>query len=82
MKSTPIVADWPLLFIKIDKVDQISLSSIERIDERIISVMEFEIVDGRKYIAIDDVFGGQVDILFSGDVSFLALEGYEKILNI
>jgi hypothetical protein len=71
----------PLLFINIDKVDQIWISHFNKYTP-IISDMEYQIIDGRKYIAIDVLYGGKVDILFSGNVSFLAIERNGKVLTI
>jgi hypothetical protein len=84
-KSSPTLEGWLYLFIKIDKVDQISSSKLNIGDAnspRPIAGAWLEVIEGRKYLAIQDIYGGQVDIIFSGDVSFLAIEPNERILNI
>ncbi|MEH1898717.1 hypothetical protein [Nostoc sp.] len=43
---------------------------------------EFEKIEGKKFLAIDDVFGGQINILHKGEETFLALEKNRRILNI
>jgi hypothetical protein len=79
--SWGLVADWPFLFIRIIKVDQISFSKFRGFAYCGIAGIEFETIEGRKFLAIDGV-DGVVSIVFSGEVSFLALEPNEQILSI
>jgi hypothetical protein len=73
----------PFLFIQVDRVDQISLANFsDFIGPRDVSNVEFEIMDGKKILAIDDIYGGQVNIIFSGDVSIVALDENETVLDL
>ena len=83
-KSTSIVNDWPYLFIQLKKIEQFSTSNYGDIGglPRSISDCEFEEIDGKKFLAIDDVFGGQTNIIYQGEEAFLAMEKDKCILSI
>lgn len=49
---------------------------------RVIAGSEIEEVDGKKFLSIDDVFGGQINIIYRGQVVFLALEKNKRRLSI
>jgi hypothetical protein len=74
-EGTSHVDDWPYLFIKIEVVNEISKANfvdLNRINRAIGGAESMEI-DGFTHLAIDDVFGGQVNIVFKGKHSILAL---------
>jgi hypothetical protein len=83
-KSTSIVSDWPYLFIQLKNIEQFSTSNYVDIGSlpRSISGCEFEEIDGKKFLAIDDVFGGQINIIYQGEETFLAMEKDKRILSI
>lgn len=83
-KTTSIVSDWPYLFIQLTNVEQLSTSNYDDIGSlpRSIFGCEFEEIDGRKFLAIDDVFGGQINIIYQGEETFLAMEKDNHILSI
>jgi hypothetical protein len=83
-RSTSIVSDWPYLFIQLTNIEQFSTSNYDDIGNlpRSISGCEFEEVDGKKILAIDDVFGGQINIIYQGEETFLAMEKDKRILSI
>jgi hypothetical protein len=83
-KSTSIVSDWPYLFIQLKNIEQFSTSNYDDIGSlpRSISDWEFEEIDGKKFLAIDDVFGGQINIIYQGEETFLAMEKDKHILSI
>jgi hypothetical protein len=83
-KSTSIVSDWPYLFIQLKNIEQFSPSNYDDIGSlpRSISGCEFEEIDGKKFLAIDDVFGGQINIIYQGEEIFLAMEKDKRILSI
>jgi hypothetical protein len=83
-KSTFIVSDWPYLFIQLKNIEQFSTSNYEDIGSlpRSISGCEFEEIDGKKFLAIDDVFGGQINIIYQGEETFLAMEKDKQVLSI
>ncbi|MEH1776221.1 MAG: hypothetical protein V7K64_18565 [Nostoc sp.] len=79
-----ITVGEPYLFIRLTGVEQISTANYIDIGNisRIIVGCEFEKIEGKKFLAIDDVFGGQINILCKGEETFLALEKNRRILNI
>jgi hypothetical protein len=83
-QSTSIVDDWPYLFIQLSEVEQLSPSSYgDMMDAcRTISGCEVEVVDGKKLLAIDDVYGGHIHIVYQGQEVFLALEKNKHRLEI
>lgn len=83
-KSTSIVSDWPYLFIQLKNIEQFSTSNYDDIGSlpRSISGCEFEEIDGKKFLAINDVFGGQINIIYQGEETFLAMEKDKRILSI
>jgi hypothetical protein len=82
-ESRSIVNDWPYLFIQLKNIE---FSTSNYVDiggaGRTISGCEFEEIDGKKFLAIDDVFGGQVNIIYQGEETFLAMEKDKHILSI
>jgi hypothetical protein len=83
-KSTSIVSDWPYLFIKLKNIEQFSTSNYDDIGSlpRSIFGCELEEIDRKKFLAIDDVFGGQINIIYQGEETFLAMEKDKRILSI
>jgi hypothetical protein len=84
VKSTSVTNDWPYLFVQLKNVDNFSTSSYGDIGglPRSISGCEIEEIDGKKFLAIDDVFGGQINIIYRGEATFLAMEKDKRILSI
>jgi hypothetical protein len=75
-EGTSHVDDWPYLFIKIDSVKEISTNNFEELYyelNRTIRRAEITKIEEMYYLTIDDVYGGQVNIVFSGDHYILAL---------
>jgi hypothetical protein len=72
------------LFIQLKNIEQFSTSNYIDIDgsPRSISGCEFEKIDGKKFLAIDDVSGGQINIIYQGEETFLAMEKDKRILSI
>lgn len=83
-QSTSIVDDWPYLFVQLSEVEQLSPSCYTDVMGacRTISGYEMEEVDGKTILSIDDVYGGQVNIIYRGQVVFLALEKNKRRLEI
>lgn len=83
-KSTSIVKDYPYLFIQLTDVEQFSTTNYgnDLSSTRTISDCEFEEIQGKNFLAIDDVYGGQISILYQGEETFLAMERNRKILAI
>jgi hypothetical protein len=83
-QSTSWVKDWPILFVKVDKVDQISFLRYEDIGgiPRGISRDEVKEADGKQVWEIDDHYGGKVEIIFSGKTWFLGMDKNKEILKI
>jgi hypothetical protein len=84
VQSTSIVSDWPFLFIQLQNIEQFSSSNYVDImgSCRSIANSEIEEIDGSKFLAIDDVYGGQVNIIYRGNETFLAIEKNKNILSI
>lgn len=66
------------------KIEQFSTSNYGDIGglPRSISGCELEEIDGKIFLAIDDVFGGQINIIYQGEETFLAMEKDNHILSI
>jgi hypothetical protein len=78
------VADWPYLFVQLDKVIEVTTTNFSDIDgiNRAIGSSETIQLEGVTQLAIDDVFGGQVTISFKGTPSILALTAKGSVLRI
>ena len=82
-KSTASVNDWPYLFISIKNVENINTWGYKNIDiNRAIGGSEYAVTNGKKILAISDVYGGELQIVFTGDTEFLALNNKKEPLNI
>ncbi len=83
-QSTSMVSEWPLLFIKIEGIKQISILGYKDIGgiTRGIALAEVEEIDNKKVFVIHDHFGGSVEIVFDGSSNFLALDRDKKALKI
>lgn len=84
-QSTPLVAEWPLLFIKLEGVNQVSTLDYEKLDilaTRGIAIAEFEEIDGKSVFVIHDHFGGSVEVVYGGPSSFLAFDRNKTKLTI
>ncbi|WP_461535053.1 hypothetical protein [Spongorhabdus nitratireducens] len=81
---SPLVDDWPYLFIKIDDVNEVTTANYADIDgiNRAISGAETLDMGGAIHLAIDDVFGGQVNLVFKGSQDIIALNPDGSVLSI
>ncbi len=73
------------LFVKLMVVEQISTNNFDssyELYQKCISTCDIEIIDDRKFLAIDDVVGGQVNIIYSGREKFLAIDSKRRVLTI
>ena len=84
MEGSSHVDDWPYLFMKLEKVHEISTANFTDIGDigRSIGGAEVLKMDDRYHVAIDDVFGGQVTIVFSGEHTILAMCPERNLLKI
>ena len=83
-QSTSVVAEWPLLFIKIGDVLRVSTSGYKDIGglQRGIGAAGIEQVDGTKLLVISDLYNSTVEISFAGGLKFLALDREGRVLRI
>lgn len=76
---------WPYLFIRLLDVEQIHTANYKEIFKskicRTISGCEYEEIEEKKFLAIDDVYGGQINIVYTGKEIFLALEENKNVLK-
>lgn len=83
-ESMTVVDEWPYLFILLTEVEQVSTANyaadIKGISKAI-ATCEFEQLEGKKFLVIDDVYGSQINIIYKGKETFLALEKDENILK-
>ncbi len=81
---TANVADWPYLLIQLSDVEQFWPAQYD--DPvgacRIISGHGIQVVDGKKMLAIDDVYGNSMYVVYRGKEVFLALDKDGKRLEI
>jgi hypothetical protein len=83
-ESSSFVNDWPYLLIQLSGVEQFSPSQYEDFTGVCRTIADYEVVevDGKKILAIDDVFGSQIHIVYRGKEVFLALEKDKHRLEI
>lgn len=84
-ESTADVLKYPFLFIKLKRIKQILTRNYKDIGniQRGISNAEFSILeDDKKSLIIIDHYGGEVEIVFSGEIKFLGLDREKKVLSI
>src|SRR5262249_44946979 len=82
-RSTPIVKEWPLLFVKIKDVHEIDTSKLVALDHgRSICGAEFSTFDDdlRQLVVICD--GGEVRIKFTGETVFLGVDREARPLKL
>ncbi|MEL7084699.1 MAG: hypothetical protein AAGM36_09400 [Cyanobacteria bacterium J06597_1] len=82
--SPSYVDNWPYLFIRLCEVEQISTARYADVggDCRAIAYHEFEEVEQTKVLAIDDIYGGQVTIIYQGIETFLTLDKHRQIIQL
>ncbi len=82
--KTDAVFDWPLLFIKLEGVKQISTSGYEDLEgmPRGIGTAEVEMREDRFVFVINDHYGGSVEIIFGGTAQILAFNRNKQPLRI
>ncbi|MGF1733564.1 hypothetical protein [Photobacterium kasasachensis] len=83
-EGTSYFDDWPFLFFQLEGVKEVTTANFENLDgiNRAIDGAEFLELDGEQHLAIDDVYGGQVNIVFTGKYSILALNPDGSMLKI
>lgn len=74
-KNSSLVEEWPYLFFQINGVKEVSTANYTDIGNvnRAISGGEALNIEGINHLAIDDVYGGQVNIVYNGVLTILAL---------
>ena len=76
-------SDRTFLFIKLMKAVEVSMSNYDSsygLFQRCISASNIEEIAGKKFLAIDDVLGGQVNIIYEGVEQFLAIQSNKYLL--
>jgi hypothetical protein len=83
-ESTAVTDDWPVLFIKVQEVLQVSTSGYKDIGgiQRGIHHSETTEVGDKELFVISDHDGGVVELVFTGTVEFLALNRNKEVLAI
>ena len=83
-QSTSNVGDSLYLFILLTKIEQISINNYVDIKGhcRSIGTSAVEEIDGKKFLAIDDIYGGQISIIYQGEETFLAMDKHKCLLSI
>lgn len=83
-RSTSVVADWPLLFIKVGGASQVSAGGYKDVGgiQRGVAGAEVETVDGQSLLLVTDHYGGSVGVTFKGKLTFLALGRDGSVLPI
>lgn len=83
-KGGTFIGDWPLLFIKLKNIRQVSTLGYEHVSNihRGIGTAECEEIEGKKIFVIHDHYGGSVEIVFEGTSHFLALNEQKEHLKI
>jgi len=83
-EGTSHVADWPYLFVQLEDVEEVSKANFVELGgiNRSIGDAETMKLEGAIHLAIDDVYGGQVNVVFKGKHSILALNPDSSVLKI
>lgn len=83
-ESMSVVNEYPYLFIRLTGVDSVSTANYADIGwiSRAIAGCEIQEVEAKKFLVIDDVYGGQINIIYTGKEIFLALEEDRSVLKI
>lgn len=83
-RSSATISEWPLLFIKMENVSEITASGYKDVGgiSRGIAGAAVEETDDKWRLAISDHYGGSVSISFSGRLKFLGLDVNRKVLPI
>lgn len=83
-QSTSVVGEWPLLFIKVGGASRVSTSGYKDIGglQRGIAAAEIKEAGGTDILVITDHYGGSVEVSFSGELMFLALDRDRRVLPI
>lgn len=81
--STSIVKDWPILFIKVEGVNQISFMRFNEVNiQRGIDGDKIEEIEGKQVWVIYDHYDASVEFVFTGKTWFLGLDRNKKLLKI
>ncbi len=78
-------SDRTFLFVNLTSVQEISTSNFDSsygFFQRCISTYNLETINGKKILAIDDVLGGQINIIYNGQEQFLGIESNKHILSL
>lgn len=83
-QRTSVVAEWPLLFVKIGEVLRVTTTGYKDIGglQRGIGRAGIEQVDGTNRLVIADHYGGDVEISFVGRLRFLGVDKDRRALPI
>ena len=83
-EGTSHVDDWPYLFVQLHEVEEVSKANFVELDRinRAIGGAEIIKLEGANHLAIDDVYGGQVNLIFKGKHSIIALNPDGSVLEI
>ena len=71
--STSKIKEWPFLFIRIEKVKEVSTRGYIESDISNFAICghEIELIENRNLLVISSCMGGDVEITFLGEVTFL-----------
>jgi hypothetical protein len=74
-RNSSLVEEWPYLFFQINGVKEISTANYNDLGSvnRAIAGGEVLNIDGNNHLAIDDVYGGQVNLVYNGELTIMAL---------
>ncbi len=83
-QNTSVLTDWPYLFIQLSGIEQLNTKNYtDMVDTcRAIASCKFEEIEGKKFLVVDDVYGGQTNITYHGEETFLAVERNKCVLVI
>ncbi len=83
-ESTPEIVKHPFLFIKVEKMEQIITRNYKDVNvNRGIAKSEFTKISGSKNsFIVYDHYGGEVEVIFCGQMKFLGIDREKKVLEI
>lgn len=84
-KSTSEVVEYPFLFIKLEKITQILTRNYKDnggIQRGISNSKFFTMEEDKKSLTVFDHYGGEIEIIFCGEMKFLGLDREKKVLPI
>lgn len=83
-EGSSTAAEWPFLFVQLEGVKEVTKANFDDLSgiNRALGGAEIMTLENDSHLAIDDVYGGQTNIVFNGKQSILALNPDSTLLKV